>query len=105
MLYTVPDYYKEFTCIADQCEDTCCAGWQIVIDKKSLEKYKKIRGVYRGKILRSVNWFSGTFRQSKDKRCAFLNEDNLCDLYIHQGENSLCKTCKMYPRHVEEFEG
>ena len=105
MLYTVPDYYKEFQCTADKCEDTCCAGWQIVIDKKSLEKYKKVRGAYRGKMLRSVNWFNGTFRQSKDKRCAFLNEDNLCDLYIHQGENSLCKTCKMYPRHVEEFEG
>ena len=105
MLYTVPDYYKEFHCTADKCEDTCCAGWQIVIDKKSLAKYKKIRGAYRGKMLRSVNWLNGTFRQSKDKRCAFLNEDNLCDLYIHQGENSLCKTCKMYPRHVEEFEG
>ena len=105
MLYTIPDYYKEFKCTADQCEDTCCAGWQIVIDKKSLAKYKKIKGAYRGKMLRSVNWLNGTFRQSKDKRCAFLNGNNLCDLYIHQGEKSLCKTCTMYPRHVEEFEG
>ena len=38
MLYTIPDYYKEFQCIADKCEDTCCAGWQIVVDKKSLNK-------------------------------------------------------------------
>lgn len=105
MLYTVPDYYKEFSCTADACEDTCCAGWQIVIDKKSLNKYKKLRGAYRAKMLRSVNWLNGTFRQSKDKRCAFLNDNNLCDLYIHQGEKSLCKTCTMYPRHVEEFEG
>lgn len=36
MLYTIPDYYDDFTCIADACEDTCCAGWQIVIDKESL---------------------------------------------------------------------
>lgn len=35
MLYTIPDYYKEFSCIAADCEDTCCAGWQIVIDEKS----------------------------------------------------------------------
>lgn len=35
MLYTRPDYYKEFTCTAKQCEDTCCAGWQIVIDSAS----------------------------------------------------------------------
>ena len=43
MLYTIPDYYDDFTCIADACEDTCCAGWQIVIDKESLQKYKRIR--------------------------------------------------------------
>ena len=38
MLYTRPDYYKEFTCTAEQCEDTCCAGWQIVIDSASMKK-------------------------------------------------------------------
>ena len=42
MLYTIPDYYKEFKCTADKCEDTCCAGWQIVIDDKALNKYKKV---------------------------------------------------------------
>ena len=41
MLYTIPDYYNEFSCIAGDCPDTCCAGWQIVIDKKSLKKYWK----------------------------------------------------------------
>lgn len=105
MLYTIPDYYKEFQCTADKCEDTCCAGWQIVIDEKSLAKYKKIRGDFMWRMLRSVNWFSGTFCQDKEKRCAFLNNENLCDLYINQGEKSLCKTCKLYPRHIEEFEG
>jgi len=105
MLYTIPDYYDDFTCIADACEDTCCAGWQIVIDKESLQKYKRIRGSFRKRMLKSVNWFNSTFRQDKDKRCAFLNGNNLCDLYLAQGENGLCKTCREYPRHTEEFEG
>ena len=105
MLYTIPDYYDEFTCIADACEDTCCAGWQIVIDKESLRKYVKIRGIFRKRMLASVNWFGSTFRQDKDKRCAFLNESNLCDLYLAQGEAGFCKTCREYPRHTEEFEG
>lgn len=38
-------------------------------------------------------------------RCAFLNDENLCDLYTEMGPDSLCRTCRMYPRHVEEFEG
>ena len=105
MLYTIPDYYKEFHCIADKCEDTCCAGWKIVIDDKSLVKYKKISGSFRWNMLRHVNWIDGTFRQDKNKRCAFLNEKNLCELYLNQGESSLCKTCTRYPRHIEEFEG
>jgi len=41
MLCTIPDYYKEFSCIAADCEDTCCAGWQIVIDEKSKRRYAK----------------------------------------------------------------
>lgn len=105
MRYTIPDYYKEFKCTADKCEDTCCAGWQIVIDDKSLAKYKKVRGKFCPRMFRSVNWLTKTFRQDKEKRCAFLNEENLCDLYINQGADSLCKTCRLYPRHIEEFEG
>lgn len=104
MRYTIPDYYKEFHCIADKCEDTCCAGWKIVIDPGSLAGYKKIRGKFRWRIIKSVDWCTGTFCQNKEKRCAFLNDANLCDLYINQGANSLCKTCRLYPRHIEEFE-
>ena len=105
MLYTIPDYYKEFECIADKCEDTCCAGWQIVIDKESLQNYKRIRGDFRKRMLKSVNWFGGTFHQDKDKRCVFLNKNNLCDLYLALGEGGFCKTCREYLRHTEEFEG
>lgn len=105
MLYTIPDYYKEFHCMADKCEDTCCAGWQIVIDKKSLARYKKVQGSFKRKMNHSVNWHTSIFCQDKEKRCAFLNEKNLCDLYINQGADSLCKTCRQYPRHTEEFEG
>ena len=41
MLYTVPHYYRKFQCTASACTDTCCAGWQIMIDDKSLENIKR----------------------------------------------------------------
>ena len=41
MLYTVPHYYRKFQCIASECEDTCCAGWEIMIDDKALENIKR----------------------------------------------------------------
>lgn len=105
MIYTIPDYYKDFHCIAEKCEDTCCAGWQIVIDKKTLKKYKKMSGEFGHLVKKKINWVTGTFRQDKEKRCAFLNECNLCELYLHEGEGGFCKTCRLYPRHMEEFEG
>ena len=105
MIYTRPDYFNEFKCIAGNCPDTCCAGWQIVIDDESLKKYKKIKGDYIWKVMSCVDWEEECFRQDNDKRCAFLNLDNLCDLYKNVGEESLCKTCRDYPRHTEEFEG
>lgn len=105
MIYTRPDYFNEFKCVADKCKDTCCAGWQIVIDKESIEKYKNIKGDYIWKVMANVDWEERIFRQDEAKRCAFLNENNLCNLYINVGEDSLCKTCRDYPRHAEEFEG
>lgn len=42
MIYTYPDYYKKFNCIADKCPDTCCGKWQIVIDDDSLENMRII---------------------------------------------------------------
>lgn len=104
MQYSIPDYYKEFACLADACEDTCCAGWQIVADKKSLKRYKAEKGAYKKALRAGIDFRSETFRQDADKRCAFLNEKNLCEMYLHLGADSLCKTCRMYPRHVEEFE-
>ena len=105
MIYTRPDYFNEFKCVADKCKDTCCAGWQIAIDKESLEKYKKINGEYVWKVMTNVDWEEQCFRQDEAKRCMFLTCNNLCDLYINAGEESMCKTCRDYPRHAEEFEG
>lgn len=104
MIISKPDYYDEFHCLADRCEETCCAGWQIVIDDDSLEAYQKVKGEF-GEILKnSIDWEEGVFYQDENRRCAFLNENNLCNLYTALGEESLCTTCTNYPRHIEEFE-
>lgn len=103
MHYKKPQYYDNFTCIADRCPDTCCAGWQIVIDDISLENYGKISGTFGERLQKSIDWEEGIFRQNQ-RRCAFLNQENLCDLYRELGADSLCDTCRMYPRHVEEYE-
>lgn len=99
-----PDYFYEFKCIADKCEDTCCAGWGIVVDDISYEKYQKVEGDF-GDYLREniiVDEGDNVFTLKGD-RCSFLNDDNLCDIYKNIGEGGLCYTCRQYPRYLEEF--
>ncbi|HIY63873.1 MAG TPA: flagellin lysine-N-methylase [Candidatus Mediterraneibacter stercoripullorum] len=105
MQYTVPHYFKQFQCIGGACPDTCCAGWQIQIDPSSLRKYRKKKGPLGPRLRNEIDWKEGVFRRYEG-RCAFLNEENLCDLYLEGGgEKAFCRTCRMYPRHIEEFEG
>lgn len=104
MIHSFPNYYKEFSCIADKCEATCCAGWQIVVDEESLKRYKRVSGEFKQRIREGVDFKEGVFYQNPGKRCAFLNEKNLCDMYTALGEEAFCETCRRYPRHIEEFE-
>ena len=104
MLYVRPEYYEKFTCVADRCEATCCAGWQIVIDEESLRRYQSESGEYGDTLRERVDWKEGVLKQDYRKRCAFLKDNNLCEMYERLGKESLCFTCANYPRHIEEFE-
>jgi len=104
MRYQKPCYFDKFKCAADKCPDTCCAGWQIMIDEDSLEEYLHINGPFSERLLSGIDWQEESFRQYGG-RCSMLNEKNLCDLVTVLGEEYLCQTCYRYPRHVEEFEG
>lgn len=104
MLYTFPDYYREFHCTADRCEDTCCAGWQIAVDEKTMKQYWRQKGALGRMLRRGIRRKERVFRRKEDGRCAFLDEQNLCRIYRGLGQQGLCRTCRVYPRHIEEFE-
>ena len=104
MEYIRPDYYNEFACIGGKCPDTCCAGWQIVIDEESLENYRNEKSPFANRLHNDIDWKEHTFKQYKNN-CCFLSEEHLCDIYSELGEEHLCETCRTYPRHIEEYDG
>lgn len=104
MRYIKPFYFDEFQCAADRCPDTCCAGWQIMIDEETLENYQREKGTFAHRLFTGIDWREGSFLQHCG-RCSMLNDNNLCDLVTQMGAEALCETCARYPRHVEEFEG
>lgn len=105
MKNTYPLYYKKFRCIADRCPDTCCAGWGIVVDGESAEKYSVAKGAIGEKLRRSmtVDGDGDTVFICKNRRCPFLLESNLCEIYIELGKESLCKTCTLFPRFITDL--
>lgn len=108
MIYIKPSFYDEFKCIASECIDNCCIGWEIDIDENTFIKYSKINSPLgdeiRSKITVSEDG-SKCFELSANDRCPFLNKHNLCRIIINCGEDALCDICKNHPRFYEWFPG
>ncbi len=94
--------FKDFKCIKGACKKSCCTLWQIEVDKKTLKKYKKVKGEFKSRIEGGINFHSSSLCVNKG-RCAFLNSDNLCDIIINLGEEYLSEVCSVHPRFVNKF--
>ena len=103
-IYT-PSYYARFRCLAGNCRDTCCRGWEIDIDPDSYARYLAQPGEI-GDRLRAAIDPRGTphfHLVGAEERCPFLNAQNLCDLYAELGRESLCQICARHPRYIEQY--
>ena len=91
MKIITPSFYKDFKCIAGDCPDSCCQGWEVDADHESLSYYKTLSGPLRQKIdsvLDKDEYGNTVFRLTKNKRCPFLNSDNLCDMHKSEAKRS-----------------
>lgn len=101
-----PDYYDQFRCIAGSCRHSCCVGWEIDVDEQSLERYKAVPGELGKKLRVNIDTSDCPhFKLGAGERCPFLNEQNLCELILELGEDSLCQICSDHPRFRNEFSG
>ena len=94
-----PKYYQNFKCIADRCTHSCCIGWEIDIDERTLEKYNALTGGYADAIRDSIV-DDGTphFRLGAGERCPHLDECGLCRIITNVGEEYLSDICREHPR-------
>lgn len=102
MLYA-PKYYSNFACIADKCTHSCCVGWDVYIDRLTMEKYRALQSAYADKIRESIcGGDEPRFRMCADGRCPHLDERGLCKIIIDSGEEYLCDICREHPRFYNE---
>lgn len=106
MKIVTPSFYKDFECIAGDCPDSCCQGWEVDADIDSLEYYKTLSGDIKQRIdsVLDKDEFGNTiFRLTDRKRCPFLNDSNLCDMHIAIGGEHTPFTCRTFPRFINDF--
>ena len=95
------NYYPKFSCIKGGCKHSCCAGWEINIDGDTLDFYKE-QETFKEELKKGINFRKAKFKL-KNKRCAFLNKEGLCDIIINLGEDALCQVCTDHPRFRSFF--
>ena len=91
------NYLENFKCSANNCKRTCCAGWEIFIDKKTIKQYKKF-AKKDARFLSFVDYNEKKFILKEGKRCPFLNKTGLCDIITELGEDNICQVCTDHPR-------
>ena len=105
------NFYSAFRCIGDACEDTCCHGWGISVDKATYGRYQQVTDVVLQPKLQQLVTIKNTNSDSAyaaiqldGDRCPFLDK-GLCGIQKRLGEDYLCHTCATYPRIQNSVEG
>jgi lysine-N-methylase len=98
----IPGYYNRFRCIADRCPDSCCKEWAVDVDAETADYYRSLPGAL-GDRLREVLTDDNTMTIT-DGRCPMWRQDGLCRIHAEMGHDSLCQTCRDFPRIRHEFD-
>jgi lysine-N-methylase len=101
-----PQSYSAFRCIGADCEDTCCIGWGVNVDRPIYEAYQRCDDPELGEALHRLVTINPANTGNEDNYarititgdgCPFLAE-GLCSIQKKLGETYLSKMCATYPR-------
>ncbi len=99
MRHVYPGAYRDFACIASACRHTCCVGWALPVDRRTVKRYRKLRGALGKHIRATLNEQGDAFVPTAEGRCPHLDEQNLCRLICDGSQDLLCEVCREHPRY------
>jgi len=101
-----PSFYKDFSCLASACLDSCCSKWEIPVDEKSKQYFASLDNGFGEKIRNSIvtDADGDDIFVLKSGNCPFLNADKLCEIRINLGWEHTCEVCRQHPDFIEEYE-
>ena len=100
-----PRHFADFRCIGAECEDTCCDGWDITVDRETYQKYQACDDPeFKNSFDRLVTLHTADVSQHhygkmvlSQTMCPFLSE-GLCSIQNRLGEEYLSAMCATFPR-------
>jgi len=108
--FVAPRYLTRFACIGSACEENCCSGWRVDVDRPHYEKLKVLmddssadRARFGAVHIRNEGTAAteNTWAQIKlepNGSCPMLADDGLCDTQRRFGHEALSNACAIYPR-------
>ena len=105
-----PQYAKAFHCLGSDCEDTCCHGLDVVVDRATYEKYRSAPAFQaRMQHLLPVSDASESryarIQLTASYTCPFLSSNRLCSIQREHGDFYLPDICATYPRLTQRIDG
>jgi len=106
----MPNYMNGFNCLGSACENDCCHGWQVAVDRKAYKALKVAMGgnkaertQFREFLQRNRSEQKGQssyahIKLGQDRRCPFLDDKKLCAIQSQYGSRCLGRVCQTYPR-------
>ena len=99
-----PSYYKQFTCIASDCPDSCCHEWDVQVDEESAARYRSMEGPLGDALREHLYEEEGqTYLRNVDGRCPMWRDDGLCRIQAERGHEELCTVCQQFPRLRHDY--
>ncbi|WP_183790116.1 flagellin lysine-N-methylase [Tunturiibacter gelidoferens] len=108
-----PLYGSAFHCIGAECEDSCCHGMSVLVDKKTYEGYQEFPEENLGSLVKeyvsilpagATESLYARIKPNASGRCPFLSAERLCGVQKEYGSAHLSATCSTYPRALNSVE-
>ena len=108
-------YLNRFQCHADTCNAYCCRSWEIKLDQGQYKRIKQALTAGSGDRNKALwKWVRTDHMEKRaghnhayialrpDGNCPFLEQDRLCYIHRHYGEDHLGNECASYPRFMSQ---
>ncbi|MBB5342267.1 flagellin lysine-N-methylase [Tunturibacter empetritectus] len=108
-----PQYGSAFQCIGAECEDSCCHGMSVLVDRKTYEGYQAFPEETLGALVTqyvsilpagATDALYARIKPNASGRCPFLSAEQLCGVHKEYGLGLLSATCSTYPRALNRVE-